>query len=158
MNPLPPKIRHFRNLVGEHRIHRLLLQNLLPSPRMCAIIQQRRNNLTVLLRLCKAPGATSVERLALLLLRAGIQRLTIQVPVWIEAQFAVRGPLVHPREALLHLLARKHCDTVNAHRLEDMFEEVIIQLHPADTLDQLARPVDVDAVLPSLAGLVDQRL
>ena len=46
----------------------------------------------------------------------------------------------------------------DAHGLEDVLLEVIVEAEPAHTLDQLACPVDVDAVLPGFARLVDQRL
>lgn len=46
----------------------------------------------------------------------------------------------------------------DAHRLEDVLLEVIVEFEARDPFDQLARPVDVDAVFPHFARLVDQRL
>jgi hypothetical protein len=54
--------------------------------------------------------------------------------------------------------AEKRTNVRDPHGLEDVFLEVIVQLEARGPLDQNSRPVDVDPVLPHLAGLVDQRL
>jgi hypothetical protein len=46
----------------------------------------------------------------------------------------------------------------NAHGLEYVLLKVVVQLETRGPLDQDAGPVDVDAVFPHLAGLVDQWL
>ena len=46
----------------------------------------------------------------------------------------------------------------NPHRLKDMLLEVVVQFLARSALDQDARPVAVDAVLPDLAWLVDEWL
>lgn len=39
-----------------------------------------------------------------------------------------------------------------------MFLEVVIQSQSADALNELSRPINIDAVFPSFAGLIDERL
>lgn len=53
---------------------------------------------------------------------------------------------------------REHVDILQAKGLEDVFLEVVVEFEPGGALDELARPVDVDAVLPRLTRLVDQGL
>jgi hypothetical protein len=65
---------------------------------------------------------------------------------------------MHICQILLHALGREHVDVLETHWLEDVFLEVVIQPQPADALDKHPSPVDVDAVFPLFARLVDERL
>jgi hypothetical protein len=65
---------------------------------------------------------------------------------------------VHICEILLHLLRGKHVDVLQTHWLEDVFLEVVIQFQSADALNELSGPVDINAVFPLFARLVDERL
>lgn len=65
---------------------------------------------------------------------------------------------MHICQILLHALGREHVDFRETHWLEDVFLEVVIQPQPADALDKHSSPVNVDAVFPLFARLVDERL
>jgi hypothetical protein len=65
---------------------------------------------------------------------------------------------MHICQILLHAFGREHIDVLETHWLEDVFLEVVIQPQPADALDKHPSPVDVDAVFPLFARLVDERL
>ena len=65
---------------------------------------------------------------------------------------------MHICQILLHALGREHVDVLETHWLEDVFLEVVIQPQPTDALDKHSSPVDVDAVFPLFARLVDERL
>ena len=156
---VPPHILgRTTDLIREHFIHSLLLEDLLPRRRMHAIIQQHANNLTILRRFRKAPGPARIKRPLHILRRHRAQRRLIQMPIRPQTQLPLRIPLVHVREILLHVCRREHVDVLDAHGREDVLLEVVVQGHAADAGNDLARPVDVDAVFPGFAGLVDERL
>lgn len=46
----------------------------------------------------------------------------------------------------------------NAKRLEDVLQEILVQCQSGGALDADSCPIDVDPILPSFAGLVDQGL
>ena len=46
----------------------------------------------------------------------------------------------------------------DAHGLEDVLLKVVVEAESSRTLNELACPVDVDAVFPDFTWLVDQRL
>lgn len=125
---------------------------------MHAVIQQHRNDLAILCRAGEATRAALLEGAVDFLLGGGVQRATVQMAVRVEGERAVRGADVHPREFGLHLGRGEHVDVLDAHGREDVLEEVVVQLETRRALHQLARPVDVDAVLPHLARLVHQWL
>ena len=146
------------DLVREHFIHRLLLQDLLPGRRMHAIIQQHANNLAILRGFRKAPGTTGIEYILHVLIRNRRQRRLIQMSIGPQAQFPIGIALVHVSEVLLHMSRGEHIDVLEAHGREDVLLEVVVERHAGDARDQLAGPVDVDAVFPGFAGLVDEGL
>lgn len=125
---------------------------------MYPVVQQRGNNLTILGRPPETAPSTGLEGRVHLLLGTRVEGPAEQMPAEIQRQTAVRMAYVHPRELGLHLVRREHVDVRDAHRLEDVLLEVIVEFEARDPFDQLARPVDVDAVFPHFARLVDQRL
>jgi hypothetical protein len=64
---------------------------------------------------------------------------------------------VHGGELLLHLRGREHCDVLETEGLDNALLDQIVQLVSSSALEDNTGPVDVDAILPLLARLVDQR-
>ena len=65
---------------------------------------------------------------------------------------------MHVCECFLHLGRGEHIDVLQSEGLQDVLEEVVIQSQAAGTLNKHASPIDVDAVFPGFAGLVDEGL
>ena len=159
MTYLPGIIRKLGNLILKHLIYRLLLQQLMPSLLMLPIVQQTRNNLHILTRLREAPMSTRIEDLLFLCFGARDQLRPHNMPVHVWVDLPIRGVAgVHPGEVFAHRVRGEHVDVLQAQRLEDVLLEVVVERHVGGAFDQLAGPVDVDAVFPAGARLVDERL
>lgn len=127
--------------------------------RISAVIQQRRNDARIFSRLGKAAMPSSIKDRLLLSIRLRHQLAAHQVAGQVRVNLAVgRVTHVHPREALQHGRRREHIDVLDAQRLEDVLLEVFVERLARGALHQLARPVDVDTILPPRARLVDQGL
>ncbi len=50
INSLPRKVRHLRDLIREHLIHGLFLEDAIPTRRVLAVVEQRGDYLHVLIR------------------------------------------------------------------------------------------------------------
>merc|ERR1712000_464805 len=149
-----------RNVVrfGVDLVQGLLLEHPLPCPWMHAIIQQHRNDLAILARTREAARSTGMERRVQLFFRLRIQGPSVQMPIQIQRQTSIRRAGVHICQVRFHLVRWEHVDMRDAHGLEDVRLEVVVQLHTRNALDELPCPVDVDSVFPCLTGLVNQGL
>lgn len=65
---------------------------------------------------------------------------------------------MHISQLLLHVGCGKHVDIFEAQWFHNVLEEIVVQSHAANTLDELAGPVNIDAVFPYLTRLVDEWL
>ena len=125
---------------------------------MLAFVQECGNDLAVLCWLSEAPGPTSIERVLCLLLSLHAQWPLVQVAVDPKHDLSLGISGIHECQVLQHVVGRKHVDVLDSHRLENMLLEVVVQRHSRNARDQFANPVEIDAILPCLARLVDERL
>ena len=77
---------------------------------------------------------------------------------WIQRELSFWIPVVHERELVDHLRGREHVNVLDVHGLEDFLLEIVIQTHARGALEAETGVVDVDAVFPARAGLVDEGL
>ena len=150
------EVGHLGDLVGEHLLDGVGLEDLGAGLGVGAVVEQGRDDLAVLGGAGEAAGAAGVEDAVDL--AVGDERAAVQVAVRVDDQLPVGRPGVHVGQVFLHVRGREHVDVLEAQRLHDVLLEVLVQRQARYALDDRAGPVDVDPVLPHLARLVDERL
>lgn len=145
-------------LIREHQIDGLFLQESAPCARVHTVVQQDRDDLRILGGFGETASAALVEGSVDFFLRAYVQGTAVQMTVGPQREGSIRRTAVHPRKVGLHVVGREHGDVLEAEWLEDVLLKVVVEPQPGGSFDQLARPVDVDAILPCFARLIDQGL
>lgn len=153
---LSGKVRVLRDLVLPHDIDSLRLENLGAVLRALAVVEQCSKDLHVLGRLRISSSTTTVEQSRFLLVCFGIERLTVDVIALFALARVTWPTLVHRGEVLLHLRRREHVDVLETEWLDDALLDQVVELGARGPLENDARPVDVDSILPLLAWLVHQ--
>lgn len=155
-NASATKVRHLSNLVLEHVLDGLRLEDLFLGRRTRAVVQQYSKHFDIIRRTRIETSASTVQNSALFFFSFSHQWSAVYV-ISFYCFLAAWPALVHGSEIGLHLLGWKHGCVVDAQRLEDVFLHVVVQRLAGLSFQCDACPVDVDAVFPSTAWLVDQR-
>lgn len=141
---LAGEVGHFGDLVGEHAVHRGLLEDAgaccggfavveEDGQDFCGVLCQyvlrklrgEREHTAVLLRLRETSCATAVQ--AILDLSCGTDDQRASEEMIAARKMAIRGTLVHVSEILLHVLVGEHGDVLEAQGFEDVLVEVVIK-------------------------------
>lgn len=156
---MPREIRKLWDLVGEHGLDGLFLEQSGVCRGVDAVIQQHADDLGVLVGPCKATGSTLLEDGVLFGLRGGNQRGVIEMAVDGELEVSrMQVARVHVREFRLHIRGGEHVDVGDSERFENMFLKIVVQCQSGGSFDTYTCPIDVDSVLPCLTRLVDEGL
>ena len=142
-DPLPPEIREIRNLIREHLIHALLGQDLIPSRRTSAPVEQRGEDAHVVGRPAETARAGGVVD-AGDFCGGGDQGPAVEVVA--RSDVAAGRLLVQVGELGFGLRGGEHGRVVEAERGEDVGLEVFVQRGARCALDECAGPVDPDLV------------
>lgn len=158
-DPLPREIRKFRDLVGEHGLDGLFLEQSCVCRGVDAVVQQHADDLGVLVGPRKAACSALLEDGVLFGLRGGDQRGVVEMAVDCELEISrVEVARVHVREFRLHFRGGEHVDVGDSEGFKDVLLEIVVQRQSRGSFDTDPCPVDVDSVLPCLTGLVDEGL
>lgn len=145
-------------LIRKHGINGFLFEDPRSSTWMDTVVQQHCNDLAVIGRACETTRTPGVEGGVDLFLGGREEGTPVEVAVRVERQSAVGSAGVHVGQIRLHRVRGEHVDVLEAHGLEDVLLEIVVEFQAADPFDELTGPVDVDAVLPHLTRLVHERL
>jgi hypothetical protein len=155
-NASATKVWHLGNLVLKHVLDGLGLEDLFLCCWTRAVVQEYSKHFDVIRRTRIETSSTTVQDSALFFFSFGDQWSAVYM-ISFHCLLTAWPALVHGSEIGLHLLGRKHICVVDAQRLEDVFLHVVVQRLAGLSLECDACPIDIDAVFPSTAWLVDQR-